>query len=144
MLEVTELDHWLTDVLGAYFEGALYLVAFIILYQWTISKLEERRANRLAEKSTQAQTAWDTEVVCSVDVRERDNDDTGALATAAAGSIAQYTLWRANSLPHRLLGAFGLLLLLLALVLQGGQPAIDILNSSVPKHWTYTRHYIIG
>jgi membrane-associated phospholipid phosphatase len=57
MLEVTELDHWLTDVLGAYFEGALYLVAFIILYQWTISKLEERRANRLAEKSTQAQTA---------------------------------------------------------------------------------------
>ena len=57
MLEVTELDHWLTDVLGAYFEGALYLVAFIFLYQWTISKLEERRANRLAEKSTHAQEA---------------------------------------------------------------------------------------
>lgn len=54
---ITELDHWLTDVLGAYFEGALYLIAFIFLYQWTISKLEERRAKKLAEKSTQAQTA---------------------------------------------------------------------------------------
>ena len=54
---ITELDHWLTDVLGAYFEGALYLIAFIFLYQWTISKLEERRARRLAEKSLQAQGA---------------------------------------------------------------------------------------
>ncbi len=53
-----------------------------------------------------------------------------ALATAVAGSIAQYTLWRANSLPHRLLGAFGLVLLLLALVLQGVQPVIDILNNA--------------
>jgi membrane-associated phospholipid phosphatase len=49
---ITELDHWLTDVLGAYFEGALYLIAFIFLYQWTIRKLEERRAKKLAEKST--------------------------------------------------------------------------------------------
>src|SRR6266480_3621881 len=51
-----------------------------------------------------------------------------ALAAAVAGSIAQYTLWRANSLPHRTLGAFGLVLLLLALVLQGVQPMIDITN----------------
>jgi hypothetical protein len=51
-----------------------------------------------------------------------------ALATATAGSIAQYTLWRANSLPHRLLGAFGLVLLLVAFVLQGVQPVINILN----------------
>src|SRR6266702_2666371 len=51
-----------------------------------------------------------------------------ALATAIAGSIAQYTLWRANILPHRILGAFGLVLLLLALVLQGVQPMIDITN----------------
>ena len=51
-----------------------------------------------------------------------------ALATAVAGSIAQYTLWRANSLPHRILGAFGLVLLLLALVLQGVQPVIDLTN----------------
>jgi undecaprenyl-diphosphatase len=54
---ITELDHWLTDVLGAYFEGALYLIAFIFLYQWTIRKLEERRAKKLAEKSTQNQQA---------------------------------------------------------------------------------------
>ncbi|HEX6107812.1 MAG TPA: phosphatase PAP2 family protein [Ktedonobacteraceae bacterium] len=54
---ITELDHWLTDVLAAYFEGALYLVAFIFLYQWTIRKLEERRAKKLAEKSTQNQQA---------------------------------------------------------------------------------------
>ena len=53
-----------------------------------------------------------------------------ALATAVAGSIAQYTLWRANSLPHRILGAFGLVLLLLALVLQGVQPMIDITNGA--------------
>jgi hypothetical protein len=51
-----------------------------------------------------------------------------ALATAAAGSIAQYTLWRANSLPHRTLGAFGLVLLLVAFVLQGVQPMVNILN----------------
>ena len=54
---ITELDHWLTDVLAAYFEGALYLVAFIFLYQWTIRKLEERRATKLAEKSAQTQEA---------------------------------------------------------------------------------------
>lgn len=54
---IVELDHWLTDVLGAYFEGALYLVALIFLYQWTVNKLEERRAKRLAEKSAQDQPA---------------------------------------------------------------------------------------
>ncbi len=53
-----------------------------------------------------------------------------ALATAIAGSIAQYTLWRANILPHRILGAFGLVLLLLAFVLQGVQPVIDITNGA--------------
>ena len=51
-----------------------------------------------------------------------------ALATAVAGSIAQYTLWRANSLPHRVLGAIGLALLLVAFILQGVQPMIDITN----------------
>lgn len=51
-----------------------------------------------------------------------------ALATAAAGSIAQYTLWRANGLPHRILGVFGLVPLLFAPVLQGVQPMIDIFN----------------
>jgi len=51
-----------------------------------------------------------------------------ALANAVAGSIAQYTLWRANSLPHRTLGTFGLILILVAFALQGVQPMIDILN----------------
>jgi hypothetical protein len=51
-----------------------------------------------------------------------------ALANAAAGSIAQYTLWRANQLPHRLLGAFGLVLIVIAFAFQAVQPAIDILN----------------
>jgi len=51
-----------------------------------------------------------------------------ALATALAGSIAQYILWRANRLPHSLLGAFGLVLVLLATGLQGVQPMIDLFN----------------
>ncbi len=54
---------------------------------------------------------------------------TFALATATAGSIAQYTLWRANKMPHRVLGAFGLVLLLVAFILQGVEPVIDIVNS---------------
>ncbi len=52
----------------------------------------------------------------------------GALANAAAGSIARYTLWRANHLPHRSLGAFGLVLIVVAFALQAVQPGIDILN----------------
>jgi magnesium-transporting ATPase (P-type) len=51
-----------------------------------------------------------------------------ALANAAAGSIARYTLWRANRLPHRSLGAFGLVLIVIAFALQAVQPGIDILN----------------
>jgi hypothetical protein len=51
-----------------------------------------------------------------------------ALANAAAGSIAQYALWRANQLPHRTLGAFGLVLIVIAFALQAVQPGIDILN----------------
>jgi hypothetical protein len=51
-----------------------------------------------------------------------------ALANAAAGSIAQYTLWRANQLPHRTLGIMAVVLLVVAFGLQGVQPVIDILN----------------
>jgi hypothetical protein len=51
-----------------------------------------------------------------------------ALANAVAGSIAQYTLWRANTLPHRTLGAIGLVLIIVAFGLQGVQPMIEILN----------------
>ena len=51
-----------------------------------------------------------------------------ALVNAVAGSIARYTLWRANQLPHRHLGAFGLVLIVVAFALQAVQPGIDILN----------------
>ena len=50
------------------------------------------------------------------------------LATATAGSIAQYTLWRANKLPYRVLGGFGLVLIMVAFVLQGVQPVLDLFN----------------
>jgi hypothetical protein len=52
-----------------------------------------------------------------------------ALANAVAGSIAQYTLWRANQLPHRTLGVIGVVLLVVAFALQGVQPVIEILNN---------------
>lgn len=51
-----------------------------------------------------------------------------ALVNAVAGSIAQYALWRVNHLPHRSLGAFGLVLIVIAFALQAVQPGIDLLN----------------
>jgi membrane-associated phospholipid phosphatase len=42
-------DHWLTDVLGGYLEGAIYLFLFIFLYRWAtgvIAKWLERRRSR--------------------------------------------------------------------------------------------------
>ena len=54
---VYEGEHWLSDILGGYLSGALWLALFIFLYLLTTNKLEERRAKRLAEKPTQAQEA---------------------------------------------------------------------------------------
>ena len=51
-----------------------------------------------------------------------------ALASAAAGSISRYMLWKANTIPLRRLGAIGLVLILLATSLQGVQPAMDLIN----------------
>jgi hypothetical protein len=51
-----------------------------------------------------------------------------ALASAAAGSISQYILWKANMLPLRRLGVIGLMLILLATSLQGVPPMIDLIN----------------
>ncbi len=42
-------DHWLTDVLGGYLEGAIYLFLFIFLYRWAtgvIAKWLDRRKSR--------------------------------------------------------------------------------------------------
>lgn len=41
---ILEGEHWLTDVLGGYLSGALWLFLFIFLYRWTTNKLAQRRA----------------------------------------------------------------------------------------------------
>jgi membrane-associated phospholipid phosphatase len=52
---VYEGEHWISDVLGGYLSGALWLALFIFLYLLTTNKLEERRAKRVAEQPAQAQ-----------------------------------------------------------------------------------------
>ena len=47
---VEEGSHWLSDALAGYLEGAVTLVLLILLYRWTLKKLEERRAKRLVEQ----------------------------------------------------------------------------------------------
>jgi membrane-associated phospholipid phosphatase len=39
---ILEGDHWFTDVLGGYLEGAIYLFLFIFLYRWTTTILTRR------------------------------------------------------------------------------------------------------
>ncbi|MEO8972935.1 MAG: phosphatase PAP2 family protein [Ktedonobacteraceae bacterium] len=44
-------DHWLTDVLGGYLEGAVYLFFFIFLYRWAtgviVNWLDKRRSQKV-------------------------------------------------------------------------------------------------
>jgi membrane-associated phospholipid phosphatase len=54
---IYEGEHWLSDILGGYLSGALWLALFIFLYQLTANKLERRRARRVAKEPTQAQEA---------------------------------------------------------------------------------------
>ena len=54
---IYEGEHWLSDTLGGYLSGALWLALFIFLYQLTTNKLEERRARRLAGQPVQAREA---------------------------------------------------------------------------------------
>lgn len=49
-------DHWLTDVLGGYLEGALCLAFFIFLYR-LVTRMVERRQNRSVRGSTQSISA---------------------------------------------------------------------------------------
>jgi len=48
-----EDEHWLTDVLGGYLSGVLWLSLFIFLYRW----IGERRAKQHARKMEQQQGA---------------------------------------------------------------------------------------
>jgi membrane-associated phospholipid phosphatase len=48
---ILEGDHWLTDVLGGYLEGALYLFFFIFLYRLTTAWFARYRAKKQAEKA---------------------------------------------------------------------------------------------
>ena len=54
---VYEGEHWISDVLGGYLSGALWLALFMFLYLLTTNKLEERRAKRAAEKPSRVQEA---------------------------------------------------------------------------------------
>ena len=38
-----EGEHWLIDILGGYLDGAIWMVLFIFLYNWTIDRMRERR-----------------------------------------------------------------------------------------------------
>jgi len=51
-----------------------------------------------------------------------------SLASAAAGSISRYILWRANALPLRVLGVVGLVLILFGFCLQAVTPVIELIN----------------
>lgn len=44
---IWEGEHWVTDVIGGYLDGAIWLVLFIFLYNLTMEKVHERRAKRL-------------------------------------------------------------------------------------------------
>ena len=47
-------DHWLTDVLGGYLEGAIYLFIFIFLYRWFTGIVAKHLAKHREKKMASA------------------------------------------------------------------------------------------
>jgi membrane-associated phospholipid phosphatase len=41
-----EGEHWLIDILGGYLDGAIWMVLFIFLYNWTTDRMRERRLRK--------------------------------------------------------------------------------------------------
>ena len=54
---ILEGSHWLTDVLGGYLSGAIFLALLIFLYNHTFAWLQYRHARKEAEKSLQTYKA---------------------------------------------------------------------------------------
>jgi membrane-associated phospholipid phosphatase len=54
---VMEGSHWITDALGGYLAGAVWLALLIFLYRWTLDRMTKWYDKRLLEKSTQNQQA---------------------------------------------------------------------------------------
>lgn len=52
-----------------------------------------------------------------------------ASAGAASGGIARFTFWWVNHLPERVLGAFGLVLALIGIILPVAPPLFNILKA---------------
>jgi len=50
------------------------------------------------------------------------------LVDAAAGGVSRFIFWLVNNLPNRVLGAIGLVLILIASFLQFASPLIELLN----------------
>jgi undecaprenyl-diphosphatase len=45
---IWEGEHWITDVIGGYLDGIIWLTLFIFLYNLTMQKVHEHRAKKLA------------------------------------------------------------------------------------------------
>ncbi len=47
---IWEGEHWVTDVIGGYLDGAIWMVLFIFLYNLTMERVHEHRAKKLAQR----------------------------------------------------------------------------------------------